>query len=426
MLKRILLLIFMMFMVIPLVQAQEQNERLALETVARINEWRIEQGTWPLRLNPILTDMAISHASYLVSLDDLPDNLHAGPTGLNPRERALLDPFDWPHYQLPEQIAVGENAGIGTLDFAMTFWEKSDIHRSTSLNPVYREIGVAALPYNDGHLFIVVFGGRPNVLPALLDPRDGQTIYLSNEVYEYAPFFDSVQGVVELQMFDADGQPLFSEPQPWSPELTIPEGAGDTVYLLMSDGEKEVLSRINRETDSVITMESLLEPEAEPVVDEPTATPEPPQDDVTDAEEEPTDEATPEPTIEPTPEPVINQPEILITYSTDTMNILNVSGDVADWQTLELQGVVSVPFTQFTRVMDLDLSAIPDRHCVQIRSTSVSGDVVLPESCRWMRSLVTVQADRLIWRVGDFEVFRNGASIASCSASESVCEVDFD
>lgn len=431
MIRRILLFITLILSV-SLSQAQEQNEQLALETVARINEWRLEENVWPLKINPILTNMAISHASYLVSLEDLPENLHAGETGLNPRERALLEPFEWPHYQLPEQIAVGENAGIGTLDYAMNFWANSDIHKRTSLNPVYREVGVAALPYHDGHLFIVVFGGRPNILPALLDPRDGQTIYLTNEQFEYAQFFDSMQSIVDIQMFNDDGLPLFDEPQPWSPLIEIPEDAGDNVYLLMSDGTHQVLTRVNRETDQIIMMSSLTEPE-------PTEIPSTPDtevvtDDDTISEdasaETPSEEATPEPTVVPTVEPTsmpeVDQPDMLIVYTADTLDALNVTGANADWQNIELNGVITVPFTQFTKFTDLDLSAVPDRHCVQIRSGDITGDVTKQESCRWVRSLVTVQPDRLFWLAGDFQVIRNGSPIATCYAADSVCEVYFD
>lgn len=426
--KYYILLLLMLFALTPII-AQEQNQSLALETIARINEWRIAEGTWPLRINPILTDMAISHATYLISLDELPENLHAGATGLNPRERALLDPFKWPHYQLPEQIAVGENAGIGTLDYAMNFWEGSDIHHRTSVNPVYREIGVAALPYKDGHLFIVVFGGRPDVVPALIDPRDGQTIYLSNEVFEYAEFFNSVHSIVDIQIFNTEGQPLFDEPQPWSSVLEIPEGAGDTIYVLMSDGNREVLSRVNRETDAVIVLGSISAPEEEAEAASgatfATATP---QSEV--VEDQATPEATPQPTLEPTTEPTSvpasDGPDMLILYTADTLNVINVSGAPMDWQNLEIRGVINVPFTQFTKFVDLDLSAIPDRHCVQIRSHGVAGDVVKPESCNWVRSLVTVQADRIFWQAGEFELVDNGTSFATCLPANAICEIKFE
>lgn len=429
MLRKVGVIVIILLMLIT-IYAQDQNEQLALETIARINEWRIAEGTWPLRINPILTDMAIDHARYLASLDELPDDLHAGPTGLNPRERALLAPYEWSHYELPEQIAIGENAGIGTLDYAMSYWHDSETHRSTALNPAYREVGVGAIPYKSGHVFIVVFGGRPNILPALLDPRDGQTIYLSNEMFEYAQFFNSVQNVLEYQLFGSDGQPLFDTPQPWTQVIEIPEGAGDNIYLLLTDGDHQVLSAVNRNNDQVIVMASLLEPEVEEALEdegveetETTATPE--QSEVV-VQEDTAADTTPEPTQEPTVEPVADQPEILILYSNNTLDIINVSGGNANWENMELQGLTTTQFSKFTQFTDLDLSNMPDRHCVQIRSNGISGDVVKPESCNWVRSLITVQSDRVFWNAGAFDVYKDGNSIGTCVPDQQVCEIDFD
>jgi len=44
----------------------------------------------------------------------------------------------------------------------------------------YVLIGVAALPHTFGHLYIVVVGAQPNVLPAIVDVPNGR-LYLSND-----------------------------------------------------------------------------------------------------------------------------------------------------------------------------------------------------------------------------------------------------
>ena len=83
-------------------------------------------------------------------------------------------PYNWPTYTRPEQITVTEIAYDGrTVSAAMTFWRGSTIHRNAALNEIYREIGVAAMPHDDGYLYIVVLGARPNVLPALVDRKTG-------------------------------------------------------------------------------------------------------------------------------------------------------------------------------------------------------------------------------------------------------------
>jgi hypothetical protein len=101
-----------------------------------------------------------------------------------------------------------------------------------------------------------------------------------------------------------------------------------------------------------------------------------------------------------------------------------VSGTTADWRTLEFAGTINYPFTQWTKVTEFPLDALPVRHCLQIRSQGVSGDVVKPDDCGWVRSLITVGADRVFWQQAPFDVKRNGAVLATCQPTASVCAVD--
>lgn len=402
-------------------QAQEEDA-LAMEVIARLNEWRISEDVWPLKPNDTLAALALSQAHYLASLPTLPDDLHIDKSGLQPRERALLMPYNWPHYELPGQIAIGENAAIGSVDYAFEFWTESAIHARTALNPDYREVGVGVVPYKNSNLFIVVFGARPDVLPALVDPQDGRTIYLSNEDFEYARFYDSIQTASEIQVFDSSGRPIYDEPLAWTEKLAVPVDAGDSVFILSSDGNHEVLSAVDLSDDHVILPDSI---EPEPTALPPTQAP---------AAEQTAVAATPAPTMMPTmtPVPVITeeppssvaQPDLLIMYSNNTLDVINVSAEPLDLRTLEIDGVIDFPFTQFTRVTDFPLEALPTRHCLQIRSQGVSGDVVKQDTCNWVRSLITVSPDRIFWAQAPFEVQRNGLTIATCQPNASVCAVD--
>jgi hypothetical protein len=426
---RFLLLIMLILCVVPLVQAQdlEQDEAAALEVIARINDWRLEAGVWPLKPNPILTEMALDQARYIVSLADLPDDLHIGRRGLQPRQRALA--FNWPHYQLPGQIAIGENAAIGNVSFALRFWQNSALHSSTALNPAYREIGAAALPYRDELFFIAVFGSRPDVLPTLLDPRDNRTLYLANEEFDQARFFDSIQSVTQVLIFDADGKPVWDAPVDWEGLVILPENVGDAVYLLLTDGEHEVISPVSLSTDRIILPDFLpppvvvaAEPTAQPTAT-PTVTPEPPEPEVSTSE--PTAAATSTPEATPTPTTAA-QPDLRIIYSDDTLDVLNISGNTVDWRALSLVGTIDFPFAQWQRVADFPLDALPANHCLQIRSNTITSEVILPESCRWVRSLIEINPQRLFWTQGPFEVRRNGATLATCESDAGVCEVVLD
>ena len=407
--KRMILLMVVLFMG-TLVPGRAQETNPALEVIAGLNAWRISEGLAPLKPNETLRAMAQSQAEYLASLSDLPDDFHRDASGLYPRERALLPPFQWPHYRLPGQVSIGENAAVGTADYALNYWRASDLHRRTALNPDYREVGVGMAPYRSTTIVIVVFGGRPNVLPALVN---GEQIYLTSEDFEQAQQYDSIQAVTEIQLFDSEGRPLTDGPVAWSETLDVPQNAGDVLYVLLSDGEHLTLSVVNLSRDQVILPGTYTEA-AQPTEAAPqTAVPTTPT-------------TTPVPVIVPTavPTDIEVQPDLLILYTRDTLDVLNVTAGEADWRLLELDGTVDFAFTQFAQVAQFPLEALPSRHCLQIRSQSVISDVVKPEGCNWVRSLVTVGADRVFWAQGPFEVQYNGVTVATCEPDAVVCAVD--
>ena len=421
MLRKLYFILSIVLFAVPVTQAQEPDAAMGLEVVARINAWRVDEGLWPLRPNPTLAAMALDQALYVVSLPDLPDDLHVGRTGMQPRQRALVPPYEWPHYELPGQIAIGENAGLGTVSSALRYWQNSALHTRTTLNAAYREIGVAAVPYNGQHFIIVVFGSRPNVLPALVDPTEERSVFLSSEEFEYANNFNAIRDATEVMVFDTDGRPLYDEPVAWANEITVPESAGDEVFILLSDGEHEVLSAVDFDEDQAI-LPGYLPGVAVVDVGVPDAKPTPIgsiEDAVQEAQPAPV-EPTP---AAPTPEPTTAPPDLLILYTGDTLDVLNVSGVAMDWQALELVGGVTFSFSQWARVTDIPLGAIPPNHCAQIRSGGITGDVVVPDGCRWVRSLIQIGADRLFWALGPFEVRRNGVTLATCQPGAGVCPV---
>jgi uncharacterized protein YkwD len=144
----------------PISAQPTEDVAAALAVVGEFNAWRLELSLWPLKYNATLHDLALEQASYLGTLSDIPSGtaMHLGPNGERPRERALYPQFNWPSYGGVEQVDIAEVSAVGTLDSAITFWKGSDIHRETITNPVFREIGVAALPHPWGHIYIAVLG----------------------------------------------------------------------------------------------------------------------------------------------------------------------------------------------------------------------------------------------------------------------------
>ena len=433
--RRIMLVLMLSIMgtllLVPLSHAQEPDEDVALDVIARLNAWRLDEGVPPLKPNATLAAMALDQAQYVISLPDFPpDDFHAGRDGLHPRERALLDPFDWPYYGRKDRVAVGENAAQGSVDFAMNFWKNSPIHHDTALNPAYREVGVAAIPNRGAYLIFVDFGARPGVLPSLLDPRDDTTLYVTNEQYRFSSTADSIQTATTLQLFNGDGLPLMDAPIPWVNTLNITSDMGDAVYILESDGTHPIISAVNLAQDRVILPGYLPQPEIPPATATPTLTPTPlPQPtSAVEATAQPTaiPSPTPVPTATQVPTAVPPAADLRIEYTHDTLDIINISGAAANLSDLQLVGSITFPFTQFARVVDVPLSALPANHCLQIRDVTLTGNVVVPDGCSWVRSLVELNPSRLFWTAAPFEVQQNGATLATCEPDAGVCEVKLD
>jgi uncharacterized protein YkwD len=220
-----------------------------IEVIALINEWRIGVGLWPLKPNSILRDMAYAQGRYLLTLAQLPDDLHIDSKGRNPRERALDPAFKWPHYLGSDRMAIGENIYIGNnVRGAINYWQNSPIHRQATESNGYREVGVAVLPHPLGHIYVVVFGSRPNVLPILLDPTSG-TLYVSSEAYRFASPGDWVSSVSSLQFIPNVLSPVDNSAWlPWARSTSRPPMEAFTVAY-QGDANKLVMVNFDPASD---------------------------------------------------------------------------------------------------------------------------------------------------------------------------------
>lgn len=386
--------------------AQQSQTDFASEVLALLNTWRVEQGLWPLKVNDTLQQMALAQAEYVLSLSDVPDgsNLHFGRSGETPSQRAAAAPYNWPTYGTPEEIAIGEIAAVGNPRFALNFWKNSAIHARTALNPAYREVGIAALPHGTDYLFIVVLGGRPNVLPAF---AEGDQLYLSNERAEGGTGDgDWIQAVTQVRLFDAEGKPITDNWLEWQPRLTIPTTANERLFVLYSDGTYQVLTEVtlNRTVPPLIAQVSTPVPV-------PTATAVPPT-------------PTPIPQVNTVPETPPAEPDVLILYDTNTLTLLNVSPDSLDLSAFDMEGSgISIPFTRWTQVTDLALNDFPSGHCLQVKGTGQDGEITMPPGCRWLRSIITLAPAQFFWLGADFEVRQNGQVVATCEPGRPECRV---
>lgn len=416
--------------------APPADDRAALELIAQVNAWRVEQSQWPLRLNPQLQALAMDQARYLLTLDPLPSAgaLHIGAGGTTPPQRAAAAPYNWPAYGR-DQIAIGENAAVGSVRSALNYWRGSDIHRRAALNPAYREVGAAALPRGRDTLFIIVFGARPDVLPAFYNALNSK-LYLTSERYQYAPGGARIQNVTQVRLFGADGQPLTADWIPWQPTMDIPAGAGGTVYVLYSDGQRQALAEAS--VGNGVLLPGLL-PGAQPATASATpspaasasATPSPlPFVPATATPAAPAAGVTASPppraAVTATPPPALALPTAIPTaapsaqllYDRFSLTLLNVAGRPLDISALAFSGSqIGFSARTWAQVAEVPLAAFPNGHCLQL---VVSGSSpATPSECRFVRSMVQLAAGRTFWTMGDFNVLIGSTPVASCPAAAS-------
>lgn len=402
------------------------DDRAALELIAQVNAWRVEQDLWPLRLNPTLQALAMDQARFLLTLDPLPSagDLHIGAGGTTPPQRAAAAPYNWPAYGR-DQIAIGENAALGSVRSALSFWRGSDIHRRAALNAAYREVGAAALPRGRDTLFIIVFGARPDVLPAFYNTLNSK-LYLTSERYQYAPGA-RIQNVTQVRLFGADGQPLTADWIPWQLTMDIPAGAGSTVYVLYSDGQRQALAEAS--VRNGVLLPGLLpgaQPPAASATPSRAASATPPRVPATAAPAASATASPPPPAAVTATPPTLALPTAIPTaapsaqllYDRTSLTLLNVAGRPLDISALAFTGSqLSFSARTWAQVADVPLAAFPNGHCLQL---VVSGSApAAPPECRFVRSMVQLAAGRTFWTMGDFNVLIGSTPVASCPAAAS-------
>lgn len=377
----------------------------AFDMIGELNAWRLEAGLSPLRPNETLMKMAFFQADYLMSLRSIPDGpaIHRGRNGEGVRARARYSQFDWPYYSRQEHIAIGEIAAVFPLNRAMAFWRSSPPHFNTITNPAYREIGVAAIPRQFNTLYVVVFGARPNVLPAFIHPETNQ-LHLTRDEYGPAVHHITLVNPLSLRLFDADGRPLDNDWRPWQPVIDLPDTSSQTFHLLYTDGQRMAMTRVNRERDILILPG--YQPPLESFSFAPTSTPAP--------------TATPPP---PTPTP-IPRPALTLIYDETTLTIINTSGRNLNLSPFTLAvGDFNLPMSWWREVSNFPLGEFPPRHCLQISVEGVS-QPLLPSECQLSRARRNIRPPVIhFWAEEFFVVRANRRMLATCEASAGRCEV---
>lgn len=392
------------------------------QLLAALNGWRQEEKQlWPLQSNDQLTALARQQAQYLLSLPELPDDIHLGPGGSTPQDRARA--AGWPTYGRPEQITIGEIGQVGPgVQEAIEFWQKSDVHHRTVMNPAYREVGIAVLPHRFGYLFIVVFGARPNVLPAQVDPAQG-LLYLSDERFSGAARAgDWLYRAQEVRLFDDDGQPLTGW-QPWQPTLPLPAETGDLLVVVYRTASAETLDVIHLDRDRVF-LPGAMDGAPEEIMAVPSVT-------ATRAPMRTPSVATPTPrlaTATPSAVPKATgtpdaHPDVLVLYDARSLALINVSGRALDLTGLEIVGAdETLPVTRWqTPWLSGSLTAFASGDCLQVWAWTEADDLPLPTGCRYRRGVINVAPEARFWAEGDFSLRAGDRVLATCRVGGGTC-----
>ena len=421
----------------------DQKRTLAFELLGEINAWRIEQGQWPLAYNETLEAIALQQASYLVDETTIPSSggdFHLDADGGGVEDRAIASPYNWPIYESVPLPVVAENAAVGDVDFALQLWRQSMVDRINVLNSEYREAGIAVLPLStgDANLFIMVFGSQPGVFPIFSDIANNSLI-LSNETISSEDSKDFGE-ITEISIFGSDGQLLSERSIPWEPEITLPNNAGDSLFLLLSDGMNEQISQVDLQNDVIVLpgntgtnrteAQSVVSVEATSVqLEVTTISPTPAPTNLSTST--PTSlPATQTPVVDVEPitevqvEVVKSSSQVRLIYDQNSITLVNISDERVDISDLIIvSDIMEISVGDWASNATVPITSFPSASCLQIWSWMRS-NVAKPSQCQTRWSVFTIAPNSVFWTEGEFTVQRDGVILAVCSASDSSCEVD--
>ncbi len=396
------------------VRAQTSATDPALDMVGRINAYRDEWGLPPLQVNAALQQMARDQATYLASLPELPadGDYHRRADGTYPRQSALLSPVNWTPYGSNDQISIGENAAVGSASFSMNYWLGSTIHLNAIVNSAYREIGVGAVSHPWGYIYIVVFGGRPNELPVLVNPVT-ERLYLTNEYYTGGSG-DWLRTATQIQLRDAAGQPL-TEWIPWRSTLPIPTTTGRTLTVVFDDGTRQLETTVDLDRDLVVlpdTVEMVQRIESEM--------------EATGNQSAPASllPAATEPATELAANAIVAEPDIRLIYDDQSLTLLNISSESVDISQLMLAGSGQfLPFSAWLTAAPVLLDDFMSGGCLQVWGWNEPFTLFEPSVCTVRVAYITIAESARLWNLGDFTVMQGSTPLATCAVNAGICDV---
>jgi uncharacterized protein YkwD len=163
--------------------ASENLQGSPSQVIALINSYRAGSGLPAYQENGILMVTAQGQADYLASTQNSSGDIHAGPGGSRPRDRAFAA-----GYGGGEQIFISEIAKYGlneTPEGAVGWWKTSQIHNDTMLASTYVEIGCGVATDGNNRYYYVCLTGY--IAGGAYTPSSGTSSSSSQSAQPAAP-----------------------------------------------------------------------------------------------------------------------------------------------------------------------------------------------------------------------------------------------
>jgi uncharacterized protein YkwD len=212
---------------------EETEDQMAL----LVDRARVANGLLPLARAQSLDRAAGAHARDMAARGYME---HTGLDGSMPASRAADAGYNTPRGGAWLVVEVISARGDPP-EPALNWWLSDGLHRRVVLRSYWREMGIGFAPGGPyGRFWVVLFGCRPNVLPAIL--LDG-TLSISDENCGSAPdAFGRVEAVrtaeTPMRVNESEWQPYLAQldwPQDRPAHVQLRDGAGRVLEVKASD-----------------------------------------------------------------------------------------------------------------------------------------------------------------------------------------------
>ncbi|MBW8012167.1 MAG: hypothetical protein FVQ83_13180 [Chloroflexi bacterium] len=200
------------------------------EIIAAINEYRAENGLYPLETESLLTSAAQGQSDYQASIQSL---THTGPGGSTANGRATAAGYGQSQTIFVEEIIYSGTTATATS--AMNWWKASPEHNGIMLSPEYHQIGAGQASGGGSTYFTVVVGRIPGVTSALPLRTESPATEEPTEVEQPTESSEAATAISESAgvQTEATGEEQAASPSETSRETSAGEGLNIPSWVIV-------------------------------------------------------------------------------------------------------------------------------------------------------------------------------------------------